>query len=1616
MVNYTSIATLSEIASTDVLVALESISILSLRDMAEYQSCRHAELLVGFHQHGTLDDLDLAHYFNQTLSDDDIANLPNLSIGLLKSLPETHADILNSHFLLNTLSELAEFDLYLEARKIIAEQAAQVFQEKPSAPNELLPNMIGSTYSAFRYSNYIKEHDVEYESYRLGFRTYADEPVPNIALMSLFYRSKARFHFGYLSLLKQRWVSAGSYLGEIIHSLALAPGESRNIAQLDWFTRQQSARSEDTTAEETLSNEFFQNRAVNEVVQSTAQEHQYGSTEIDATTKTTGFGLTAGAGGGGGKGSAAGGSAGADLTSIVGLPLNVGASGGSANNAAAAGSLGASLVHSNGKVQGTIQSETSGSREVLGQLQQNISDATVQNASNVRSLMSTVVVEDDQSGGQSSTTRNVTNYNHMHALTVQYYEVLQKYQANTHVESLSPVLYVPFRPFDFTIETIKDYWSILKTPLEQSLPQKARKYHQVIKDFSPSNGAFDTSGSIYIQSVEIVRTKVHSDKLKVEITDSSPDVKFRIGNDDLENGINLLMKGTSTYIDYKVLREQTFFDDAMGGSAGIPIAENVRFYIDASSFKSKVRGALEDIIDSASKVIEANKDFNDLGLLSNRDNLKDYVESGDYELMNPNERVDLSMDVDFVVMDESGNTETIRQEFSASYTYQQLHDTGVEEELSNATEAIESYLSGISDINATDVIDEIEQHFQLHKYGYTKFLLSYLEKEQIIDIMEHLELKGGLSSLPLTEIIDPSPLGIVDNLMIFKLKCPSDNSTRPSRLNHIFEYGTKIIHKQSGKTLSLSQGQGRQRHKNQGGGNSVSMDGYVSSHGVTSQNDSMSYTFVVEDTPDERGSYRVTGSISVKQTFGSVVRDYALPFSGLTQDPSAERFTVSIKSSGIESLLSLRNKKTQRSSDNNLRRSALGLADSTASDVRPDNVDIREVTPVEESEYEIVVEKEFGRKESLDVTAEVKDYCEALRKYEKLIKNKPLREHVFLPSAGVFGEAIIGRSNASEYIDTRRFYNWQDSPIPNSAPQILAVDLNQQRASDVADGLDATVPDSNLSATAPTQYAMPTGLTEALNAVQNGSMFRDMSKSDELSGVLSTLSEMAAQVAQTAGQLSGDAAANALNAAVQFGEQVAGLTASAMESSRAAMPSSPTEKGGTLNALDAIGDNPEPRATNPVSNLDAAKADAVGSNVRGNSGLGGSTGSSGSGSTGGGNASGGSSGTGGSSSTGSTGNDTSSDSVSSVEELEFPPVEITGSSRPWLYDDNDYTYKTDGVYNAWSTRSSESLRAHYTNPIVIAAIDGFSSYFSFNASIARDLAAVIHATGQKANGANEIYEARLLMERIWIPSLYMTDYTDLWMATLTLIDSYGTPTDKRNVEIIVADVNRNYAQDKWQEAMSIHVSDLRVVHGSMVTVMADAGTAYSDFAGKVTGINTLLGKSTSEAATLLQVFSKSASAVSLMLKIYDLAIFLVDTANNAISENTEEEKRAYLTAYSNYFEHMITGKSLPVHDGVGVTVPAEFQGYLDTLSYLEEENVVQHFESGWRSAQDYVRATVEAGGFDGLMYALAMIKQEHPNERERLLFMQRRMAQASYINYPLNSTMGYQWFRSDIKR
>lgn len=117
---------------------------------------------------------------------------------------------------------------------------------------------------------------------------------------------------------------------------------------------------------------------------------------------------------------------------------------------------------------------------------------------------------------------------------------------------------------------------------------------------------------------------------------------------------------------------------------------------------------------------------------------------------------------------------------------------------------------------------------------------------------------------------------------------------------------------------------------------------------------------------------------------------------------------------------------------------------------------------------------------------------------------------ISLPTRGVFAEGKLGHCSTCEKIDDTRFWDFQTSPLPNSAPQIAALATSGQARAPT--GLSPSdFPKSLLSLQTPASAPDPAGLTAALQALATGNAFRDMSGNAELGKFLGTLTESNAE-------------------------------------------------------------------------------------------------------------------------------------------------------------------------------------------------------------------------------------------------------------------------------------------------------------------------------------------------------------------------------------------------------------------------------------------------------------------------------------------------------------------------
>jgi hypothetical protein len=182
--------------------------------------------------------------------------------------------------------------------------------------------------------------------------------------------------------------------------LPLAPAESVNLAVIDWTRRDDTARTEDSKLNEQIVHDQRRDRTISETVNAAIKEYQEGS------------------------------------NFMAGVAQSAGASGTIGKFGVATGLAGA---------LGGATSDSSGSRDLAASTVQQLSEHITQASSAMREFQSTVVVRSVQSEKEAIETRTIVNYNHSHALTILYYEVLRHFRVTTELVRFRPAVLVKLK-------------------------------------------------------------------------------------------------------------------------------------------------------------------------------------------------------------------------------------------------------------------------------------------------------------------------------------------------------------------------------------------------------------------------------------------------------------------------------------------------------------------------------------------------------------------------------------------------------------------------------------------------------------------------------------------------------------------------------------------------------------------------------------------------------------------------------------------------------------------------------------------------------------------------------------------------------------------------------------------------------------------------------------------------------------------------------------------------------------------------------------------------------------------------------------------------------------------
>ncbi|WP_371195979.1 hypothetical protein [Glaciecola sp. SC05] len=288
----------------------------------------------------------------------------------------------------------------LSKRNELLEKSVQNarYNKKNSTPDNLIPKLGNIPSNTAYYTTTSLIHDKDESSVK-------DEVTAPISLSDLIEKDGKRTlvgfskpHKGIKLTHQQTWKAKGIGLGSLVHSLCLAPGEATRVAVQDWTNTQRGQSAESSNQSEAASSANAQSRAIDEVQNSTAREALSGSSNDRAL----------------------------GTSSSAGMSMLFLSAGSARSNTVA-----------------TSVNTSTGESELLANDSQRIQQATEKAAETARNRRASVVREITQSDTSTTTTRIIANYNHMHALTMMYYEVLEAYEVTTSVINKQNCVFIP---------------------------------------------------------------------------------------------------------------------------------------------------------------------------------------------------------------------------------------------------------------------------------------------------------------------------------------------------------------------------------------------------------------------------------------------------------------------------------------------------------------------------------------------------------------------------------------------------------------------------------------------------------------------------------------------------------------------------------------------------------------------------------------------------------------------------------------------------------------------------------------------------------------------------------------------------------------------------------------------------------------------------------------------------------------------------------------------------------------------------------------------------------------------------------------------------------------------
>ena len=359
------------------------------------------------------------------VSYESLESLGSLPLESLRSLSPAQATALGAALHVTTLRDFAQWPPYVFARRLVSGAVGGVTDRDAIQEEKLRPAFGEFPTERVYYTTLtmLQMNEVAAEGMR---------PLDGGISLDATLAQRNGFTkpaIGALLTYSQSWYVQGITFGHLLHSLALAPGEATRIAVIDWTRRTRASTMESITESEQLDSATLHARAISEVQNAVANEMQQGGSMATLHAESSSSSVQASVG--------------------TGLFTSLWAS----------GDVSATTQNAMTDTTASSSSWSLGNRSVAASMSQNINDRTEQHSTSARNRRATAVREVSQSEHEQVSTRIVANYNHMHALTIQYYEIVQVYRVATRLHRAERCLFIPVERLDFGPAKGCNMWS-----------------------------------------------------------------------------------------------------------------------------------------------------------------------------------------------------------------------------------------------------------------------------------------------------------------------------------------------------------------------------------------------------------------------------------------------------------------------------------------------------------------------------------------------------------------------------------------------------------------------------------------------------------------------------------------------------------------------------------------------------------------------------------------------------------------------------------------------------------------------------------------------------------------------------------------------------------------------------------------------------------------------------------------------------------------------------------------------------------------------------------------------------------------------------------------------------